>query len=79
MDFLAVGQSEATSLRTDANLGSPPRSENMNAEFYKDEEIKSELQTPRESVSICQHSYPPLAREQKTISQSELSVDVDSI
>ena len=51
----------------------------MNAEFYKDEEIKSELQTPTESISIYQHSYSPLAREQETISQSEFSLNFDSI
>lgn len=51
-------------------LGSPPRSENMNGEFYKDEEIRSELQNPRESISIYPHSYSPLVREQETISQS---------
>ena len=60
-------------------LGSLPRSENMNGEFYKDEEIWSELQTPRESISIYQHSYSSLVREQETISQSEFSLNFDSI
>ena len=61
-------------------LGSlPSLPENMNGEFYKDEEIRSELQTPRESISIYQHSYSPLVREQETISQSEFSLNFDSI